>query len=270
MSDATYQLNSIKDRIRTNFDASTHSYENEADVQRSVAGRLAASLTPWKMTLPPGPILELGAGTGFFTRELQTLFPERSIEVTDLSEKMIRTCRRVIPESDHLAFRTLDAENWNPPECEYALISGNFVAQWFRDPAQTLDRYVDALKPGGLLLASFPAHESFPEWKELCQDLGLPFTRNALPNTEEMVIKLSTRGVQVDYYEDSHSIRFDRSIDFFRHLKKIGASTSTSGTDRKLTPKQFRLLTRQWDQRSTSVVQVTYHLVFLAVKRDYD
>lgn len=267
MSETGLKLSILKNRIRDNFDSSTYSYENEALVQKSAARRLSASLEPWKWILPAGPVLELGAGTGFFTRELINLLPERKIEVTDLSENMIRVCRQMTPESENLNFKALDAEEWNPPEGKYALVSGNFVAQWFRNPALTLGRYVEALKAGGLLLTSFPGHESFPEWKEICFDLGLPFTRNPLPDIEEIVVKLSTRGAEVDYYEDSHTIEFESSLDFFRHLKKIGAATSTTGINRQLTSKQFRLLTRHWDREKSPTIRITYHLVFLAVKK---
>lgn len=267
MSETGLKSNTLKNRIRNNFGSSSYTYEKDALVQKSAARRLAASLKPWKWTLPPGPLLELGAGTGFFTRELINLMPERRIEVTDLSENMIRVCRQMTPESENLTFQPLDAEEWNPPEGKYALVSGNFVAQWFRNPALTLHRYVEALKPGGLLLTSFPGNESFPEWKDLCVDLGLPFTRNPLPDTEEIVVKLSTGGAQVDYYEDSHTIEFESSLNFFRHLKKIGAATSFTGRNKQLTSKQFRLLTQHWDREKSPAIRVTYHLVFLAVKK---
>ncbi|MEX0993988.1 MAG: methyltransferase domain-containing protein [Balneolaceae bacterium] len=267
MSESDWIFGSLKNRIKNNFDNVISAYENEAEVQRSVARRLAAALEPWKLTLPVGPILELGAGTGFFTREMVNLFPERRIEVTDLSANMIKACRQFTSGHKYLTFHTLDAEEWNPPKKTYALISGNFVAQWFRNPALTLDRHVEALKPGGLLLTSFPGPNSFPEWKEQCVELGLPFTRNPLPDIEEVVVKLSTRGVQVDYYEDFHTVEFEQSLDFFRHLKKIGASTSISEKSRLLTPKEFRLLTDHWDRQTDSSIRVTYHLVFLAVKK---
>ncbi|MEX2600717.1 MAG: methyltransferase domain-containing protein [Balneolaceae bacterium] len=261
------QSNFGKEAVREHFSASTGCYEREAGVQRRTARRLAASLEPWKLTLPSGPVLELGAGTGFYSRELAALFPGRTLDVTDLSPEMIRACKAsVSPEADNVTFRVLDAEEWEPPAGRYALVTGNFVAQWFSEPAYTLERYLHALKPGGLLLMAFPGHESFPEWRSACREVGIPWTGNPMPVTEELVIKLSMGPARVDYYEDSDTTRYQGSLEFFRHLKRIGASASRSG--KQLTPSQFWRLITHWDRKSGPEISITYHLIFLAVKRD--
>jgi malonyl-CoA O-methyltransferase len=143
----------------------------------------------------------------------------------------------------------------------------NFVAQWFKDPALTFGSWLDATKPGGLLLASFPGSESFPEWQKYCRELGLPFTGNPLPDVEEMVIKMSVGPSQVDYYEDTIVQTFDSARDFFIHLKQIGASTQKNG--RSLSPRELSLLIDHWDSSTEGKIKVSYHVVFLAVKRDF-
>ncbi|MEX1063012.1 MAG: methyltransferase domain-containing protein [Balneolaceae bacterium] len=253
--------------VKEKFSNSVHVYEQHARIQEEVAGRLVRSLAPWCMTLPEGPVLELGAGTGFLSRKLPRLLPDRTITITDISPEMLLYCREKMESTNsNLTFRVLDAERFKPSSDTYALVTGNFVAQWFRDPAWTLGRFAEALKPGGLLLTSFPGSDSFPEWRQKCMELGLPYTGNPLPDTEEMVIKLSTGPVQVDYYEDAHTAEFPDSLSFFRYLKNIGADSTTH--DRKLTRDQLKLLMRHWDESSTGPVRVTWHLVFLALKKD--
>ena len=243
-------------------------YEKEAGLQKQTAGRLAASLQPWLLTLPCGPVLELGAGTGFFTRELMQLLPGRDITVTDLSDEMLAFCRTQTPTHGEgsIRFQTMDAETFTPNDETYALVAGNFVAQWFKDPALILGRFAEVLEPGGLLLMAFPGSDSFPEWRQRCHELGLPFTGNTLPDTEEMVIKLSIGPAQVDFYEDSHTVEFPDAFSFFQHLKRIGATKKLH--DKQLNAKQFRLLINHWDQSVSGSVKVTWHLVFLALKRD--
>jgi malonyl-CoA O-methyltransferase len=160
----------------------------------------------------------------------------------------------------------MDAENFTPDDNKYALIAGNFVAQWFKDPALTLGRFAQVLEPGGLLLMAFPGSDSFPEWRQRCHELGLPFTGNTLPDTEEMVIKLSMGPAQVDFYEDSYTAEFPDALSFFQHLKGIGATKKLH--DKQLNAKQFRLLINHWDQSVTGSIKVTWHLVFLALKKD--
>ncbi|HYX07428.1 MAG TPA: hypothetical protein VE912_11905, partial [Bacteroidales bacterium] len=117
-------------------------------------------------------------------------------------------------------------------------------------------------------LASFPGNESFPQWRAKCQELGLPFTGNDLPDVEEMVVKMSLGPAQLDYYEDTITESYESAADFFRHLKQVGASTQQSG--RSLTPRELKLLIDHWDTSSEGEVSVSYHVVFLAVKRDFD
>jgi malonyl-CoA O-methyltransferase len=254
--------------IKEKFSNVCEVYEYEAALQKGTAERLGASLQPWRLTLPEGPVLEIGAGTGFLTAGLTKLLPEREITVTDISDEMVAFCKNKLSEisSDNLVFKQLDAELFKPQPDTYALIAGNFVAQWFRDPSRTLARLAEGLKPGGLLLMAFPGSDTFPEWKQRCRELGLPYTGNKLPDTEEMVIKLSMGPARVDFYEDSRTVQFPDVLTFFQYLKRIGATSKLH--DKQLTAKQLKLLINNWNREEPGDINITWHLVFLALKKD--
>lgn len=254
-------------KIAESFGSSVTDYNEHATVQKEVANRLIASLKPWRDILPPGPILEVGCGTGFVTNGIVDLYPKREKIITDLSEEMVDFCRDRFQSAENISFQQLDAEQLQTEEPKYGMTVCGFAAQWFKDPALTLGKLMEATRPGGLLLASFPGNESFPEWKKCCEDLGLPFTGNDLPDTEEIVIKMSTGPVQVDYYEDTVTESYPSALHFFRHLKNIGAGTHRKG--RSLTPSEMKMLIRHWDSQNEEDITVSYHVVFLAVKRDH-
>lgn len=258
----------LKSQIATSFGNAVSHYDQHAQVQQEVAQRLIASLQPWRDIIPNGPIIELGCGTGFVTKGLAHLYPDQEVQVTDLSEQMVNHCRQKFSDHDNLVFKVQDAEKLPHDEPHYAMTVSGFAAQWFKDPAQTLSRWLEATKPGGLLLVSFPGNECFPEWRKHCQELGLPFTANELPDVEEMVVKMSVGPAQVDYYEDTITQTYDSARDFFRELKDLGAATQREG--RSLTPKELSLLIKHWDKSSDGKIRVSYHVVFLAVKRDFD
>ncbi len=268
MSNQLKLQKNIKHKIAEKFGRAAAYYDEHADIQKDIAGRLIASLQPWKDIIPAGPVIELGCGTGFVTEGLAEIYPKRNIIATDLSEKMVELSRKKLQHHKNLSFMQLDAEQPTHHEPHYAMSVSGFTAQWFKDPALTLGRWLEATKPGGLLLASFPGNESFPEWKEPCRKLGLPFTGNTLPDTEEMVIKLSAGPAQVDFYEDTVTQTFGSARDFFRQLKHLGAGTQKEG--RPLSPKELSLLIDHWDDSAGEEVRISYHIVFLAVKRDLD
>lgn len=258
----------LKQQIATSFGDAASYYDEHATVQQEVASRLVASLQPWRDIIPAGPIIELGCGTGFVTKGLTDLYPNREIQAIDLSEDMVAFCRQKFSDQENLSVAVQDAEYPPTEEPHYAMTVSGFTAHWFQDPAQTLGRWLQATKPGGLLLASFPGSESFLEWRTKCEELGLPFTANTLPDVEEMVIKMSVGPAQVDYYEDTITQTYDSAFEFFSDLKKLGAGTQRKG--RSLTHKEFSLLLNHWDAATNGPIEISTHVVFLAVKRDFD
>lgn len=267
MNQTAIEVDPCNRNIARNFGKAAARYQKEAEVQKEVAQRLIASLRPWRDILPPGPILEIGCGTGFVTEGIVDLYPKRKKIITDLSAEMVGFCREKFKSVDNISFDELDAEQLSTEKPEYAMTVSGFAAQWFKDPALTLGKLIEATKPGGLLLASFPGNESFPEWKKHCRNLGIPYTGNTLPDTEEIVIKMSTGPVQVDYYEDTVTQKFPSAADFFRHLKGIGAGTRKEG--RALAPSEMKMLIKHWDSKAGDEVTVSYHIIFLAIKRDH-
>jgi malonyl-CoA O-methyltransferase len=256
----------LQKSVADQFGKSAHNYHLKAEIQQKVGLGLAASLRPWKQILPPGPILEVGCGTGFLTNLLAAEFPGRTFEVTDASPQMLHFTKNRLEGIENGRYSILDVNELPPGEAKYALIVSSFTAQWFNDAAFGLQELSKLLLPGGLLLVAFPGNQSFPMWYECCLELGLPFTANPLPDVEEIVIKLSLEPLQIDYYENDLYQKFPSSLDFFRHLKEIGANSSKTG--KTLSPKQLRLLTKYWDKKFNGQIMVKWHVVYLAAKRD--
>ena len=251
--------------IKKAFSTDPQYYHEHSTIQKETADRLANSLDPWLYSVPPGEILEVGCGTGFFTDHLVRLFGKRPMDITDLSEEMVEFCKNRIGEPENITFKTLDVETDELPEEKYALITGNYVAEWFEQPAMTLEKLSYALKPGGLMLMAFPGEDTFPEWRKYCLDLGIPCTANSFPETEQLIIHLSMGPFQVDFYEDQTRETYDDLYAFYRHMKRNGTSVSNSG--KSLSVKQVKLLNDYWTERQGGKVEVTYHNVFLALKR---
>ena len=271
-----------KHHIAANFGHAAHTYHTQAHLQQAGAKQLLTmlddSLRRSATPLPNAPILEIGCGTGFITRLLVERAQcgwgqlesqsglHRPLHITDLSPEMVQFCQSHIQSvraahplgcqsrtirdhvQDHvqqqtdLSFRVLDAETATAPPNTYSLIVGGFVAQWFQNLEDTVHRFLQQLQPGGRLLLSFPGHQSFPEWRHVCQCLDLPFTAHPLPNPITLLDRL-----QPQHYElkvNMWSTVYDSPAAFFRSMKAIGAGFSQSGV--RLSPKQMRQLLKGW------------------------
>lgn len=261
---------SITQTVAETYGKAAKTYHKKANIQKKVAEGLMSSLMPWKEILPRAPILEVGCGTGFLSELLIENFPRKEIIITDASEEMLAFCKKRLAEkellSDRIKFELLDANSHKAEEQKYGMVISNFTPHWFKDTALVLEKLSESIVGGGLLLCSFPGNHSFEQWYEKCLELGLPYTANTLPDVEEVVVKLSMGPLQIDYYENDLTENFEHSIDFFRNLKAIGANTSIQA--KSLTPKQFRLLTNHWDQQTKNNVNVRWHMVYIAAKKD--
>ena len=251
--------------IAHSFGRSVKNYHQKADIQRKVADGLVSSIRPWKDIIPQGPILEIGCGTGILTEKIISEFPARDVVITDISDHMLSFTKERIGTKSNLEYQILDVDQLIESDPKFSCIVSNFAVQWFSDPALGLEKLGKLLLPGGLLLVTFPGSNSFIEWYEKCLELGLPYTANSLPEVEEMIVKLSLGPFQIDYYEHDLHQKFRKSLDFFRHLKEIGAAYSLTG--KSLNSKQVKLLTNYWDS-TISPISVKWHVLYLAAKKD--
>ncbi|NJR64930.1 MAG: methyltransferase domain-containing protein [Leptolyngbyaceae cyanobacterium CRU_2_3] len=267
-----------KQAIAHQFGQATATYQAQAQMQKDCAGQLLDYL-PHPLTLPPGAILEIGCGTGFLTQGLIDHFPDRALEITDLSPEMLQFCQAnvqiPVPQKDLIAFRPMDGEaiaaspkdspHAPPYALPYALIVSGFAIQWFEDPANSLRQWLSQLQPGGLLLISLPTRQSFPEWRQICLDFNLPFTANPLPDIAEIVAALAQESRSHQVYEHTIRLNFENAADFFKSLKMIGAGFSQTG--KRLSLPQMRQLIRHWNQQTNHQITVQFHVAFGVFQR---
>lgn len=244
---------------------SIEKYIENSDAERQSARRLANSLEPWRELVPPGPVLEAGAGTGLFTNHILSQFPNRNLVVADRSDEMVAYHKDRFGEYGQISWNVLDLEADPPGGQTYAMICGNHVAHQFAYPAIALENLSKALKVGGLMLMSFPGEDSFKEWRSTCLDLGIPYTGKPLAQTEPLVIHLSMGPFQVDFYEDQSIVYYDSFKQFLQHCENGGGSIQKK--DRRLTKGETDLLNSHWKETKDGNIGITYHNVFLAVRR---
>lgn len=262
-------IKSLKNQIKENFSNHITTYDKNASVQKLAADKMIESLKPWLDIIPSGPILEVGCGTGFVTEKLLQLFPDREVFVTDLSYEMVKFCERKMHRenllSNNVKFGVLDGDDIKDVE-KYALIISGFTIQWSKDAMTSAYAMIDALKPSGLLLLSFPGDHSFTQWKMMCQDLQIPYTGNKLPEEDRLVVQMSMKPVLVDSFSEIIPERYDSVTDFFKSLKNIGAGTPTN--NERLTKSQMQSLINYWEKKYPDVVEVDYQLVYVAAKKN--
>ena len=253
-----------KERIARGFARSAATYDRHAGPQREAAQVLLAQVEAWRARLPTGPVLEIGCGTGGLSEGLVPLLPQREIWFTDLSAALLEACRQrllaVSADAQGLHWQVMDGE-MGPIEGGYALIVSGMTLHWFADWAGALQRWLRALRPGGVLLCSFQEAGSFPEWRAQCRRLELPCTANVFPALQQVQQALG----QGRCWVREEAEHFASARVFFRSLKETGTATSLGGE--VLGAGAFRRLLRAWDQACPGGVEERVCCGFAVVQR---
>jgi len=137
-----------KEAVRNSFSRYARHYDRYSDIQRICASRLISKIRSG----PLGRILDVGCGTGCYTRLLRDKFPHSKIKAVDVSPEMIEVAAEKLKDTG-VEFEVIDGEEVRLDE-EYDLITSNASFQWFVDLEGALTKYRAALSMGGIILFS--------------------------------------------------------------------------------------------------------------------
>jgi malonyl-CoA O-methyltransferase len=242
MSSILRMLSNRSAAIAQSFGARAASYEENADLQRAVAERLACLLPP----LEAPRVLELGCGTGLFSRHLLARYPDGTFLLTDLAPTMLEQCRlNVNGLGKRVGFEVMDAAR-PTAEGPFDLIAMSMTLHWLADPQAALATLRKSLAPKGMLLFATLGRESFPEWRGALREQGLP---NGLLDIPELAGIVDEERLIVDA----------DTLGFLRRMKAIGGLTPREGYA-PLPAGALRRAIRAADERNGG--RVTWHIVY--------
>ena len=195
-----------KEIIAGNFSKNADSYDAHSAVQTRCAEKLLKQLK--RKDFPR--ILEIGCGTGSYTRLLRGKYKNSEILAVDISPDMVRFARKKLTD-ENIKFKVADGEKIQEEE-NFDLITSNASFQWFEDLEMTLEIFKNKLEDNGVLCFSMYGPDTFSEFKEV---LGEHFGRRRWLSSSRFV----TRG-QIERVLEKHFKKFKLtekhfSVDFF-------------------------------------------------------
>lgn len=133
-----------KRQVAASFSRAAASYDSVAELQRDVGSQLLCRLPD---DFVPGRWLDLGCGTGHFSRALGERFPASHGVALDIAEGMLKHAR---PLGGATHFIAGDAERLPLQDSTCDLIYSSLAVQWCEDFASVLGEARRVLKPGGV------------------------------------------------------------------------------------------------------------------------
>ena len=252
-----------KQQARRAFNKAAASYDAVAELQNEIGDRLIERLD--YVRLQPARILDLGAGTGFFSSALLKRYRKADVVALDLAENMLRQV-----QSRGGWFRKprcvcADGESLPFADDSFDFIFSNLMLQWCVDLEATLAELRRVLAPGGLLMfatfgpdtlmelrASWEAVDGFTHVNSFVDmhDVG-----DSLVNTRWAEPVMDSERITVTYRELST---------LMQDLKQIGAHNVTLGRSRGLTGRQrMQQFAAAYEQyRAEGVLPASYEVVY--------
>jgi len=245
---------------RQAFASAAPTYAKQARLQQAVAWRLAKHCKA--LPLPPGPVLDLGAGPGNLAEALRQQRPE-------LQPLLVDDCAELLAEASAPRGQRLlwDLNQGLPDAAQGAsLLMSSFALHWLDEPLSQLELWGRALAPTGWLALLVPVAGSFAGWRQAAKRAGVTCTALGLPQADQLK-KTINGSLQL---QSCKLLRFTRPYDsplqFLRELKQLGVH---GGGGKPLGIAECRQLLKHWPHQNSSGIRINWDLqIILAQKQN--
>lgn len=261
-----------KKTLRRHFNLAAGQYDAHCALQKLTAGHLATLINKTDRTLN---VLEIGCGTGYFTRLLLRKFPNGAITAVDISEKMLAIAKTNLRRDGKVRFVQADGEQMpftDPVDC----IVSSATFQWFNNLETSFRNLATLLRPGGKLIFSTLVqgtfHELFSCFQDCAKEERISFRHPAqiLCPAEDVQRLLSQAGFSIhSFLVADRRLSFPSFAAFHRSIKQTGASNAEENRPR--IPRSIaRRVARRYEEKyrnDLGEVIATYRVAFLAGHR---
>lgn len=247
--------------IARSFSQAAKTYDAAAFFQRIAGERLFERLDYFK--LEPKNIVDLGCGTGVFTRELSQRFPQAKTTGVDIAEGMIAWCKQQSQSEDYVC---ADALALPFDDNSQDLIFSNLAIQWVEDLPKLFTELNRVLKPEGLLLFTTLGPDTLMELKKSFAEVDHYQHVNDFIDMHH-VGDAMLQATMLDPVVDAEPvvISYDKATELMRDLKDIGAhNVDNRRSSGLMSPKKLRAVEKAYQQFALDDGQLpaTYELVY--------
>lgn len=248
-----------KRQVAASFSRAAASYDAVAELQRTVGSALIERLPA---DLQPSRWLDLGAGTGHFSRVLASRFPTSEGVALDIAEGMLRHAR---PQGGAAAFIAGDAECLPLRDASVELIFSSLALQWCEDFPAVLNEAKRVLRPGGVLAFTSLCSGTLRELRDSWQAVDGFAHVNRFRPLEVYQQLCAASGLRLERLDvEPQVLHFAELRELTHELKALGAHNLNPGRPGGLTGRvRIRALIETYERfRTPRGLPATYQVVY--------
>ena len=234
-----------------------------AELQYEIGDRLIERLD--YVRLQPARILDLGAGTGFFSAALLKRYRKADIVALDVAENMLRQVQGRGGWFRKPRCVCADAETLPFADDSFQLIFSNLMLQWSVDLEQTFMELRRVLAPGGLLMFTTFGPDTLMELRASWEKVdGFTHVNTFIDMHDVGDSLLSTRWAEPVMDSERITVTYRQLGTLMQDLKQIGAHNVTHGRPAGLTGRQrMQQLAEAYEAfREDGVLPASYEVVY--------
>lgn len=253
-----------KRQVAASFSRAAGSYDSVAELQRAVGGHLMTSLPEH---LQPLRWLDLGSGTGYFSRMLADRFAGSEGIALDIAEGMLCHAR---PLGGARYFVAGDAERLPLKDGSVDLIFSSLAVQWCPDFAAVLAEARRVLRPGGVFAFASLCVGTLRELRESWQAVDGLVHVNRFRELGDYRRLCTSSGLQVRSLEARpHVLHYPDVRSLTHELKALGAHNLNPGRPNGLTGREriLRLVEAYEGFRDDAGLPATYQAVYAVLEK---
>jgi malonyl-CoA O-methyltransferase len=258
------EKNSIdKQQARRAFNKAATTYDAVAELQNEIGDRLIERLD--YVRLQPARILDLGAGTGFFSDALLKRYRKADVVALDIAENMLqqvqsrggwfRKPRCVCADGESLPFA----------DDSFDLVFSNLMLQWCLDLETTFTELRRVLAPGGLLMFTTFGPDTLMELRASWEAADGYSHVNTFIDMHDVGDSLvTTRWAEPVMDAERITVTYRELRTLMKELKQIGAHNVTLGRPGGLTGRQrMQRMAEAYERyRADGVLPASYEVVY--------
>lgn len=255
-----------KQAVAASFSRAATTYDQVAELQRSVGTNLLERLPK---DLQAERLVDLGCGTGYFTRALNARFQQPVLGL-DIAEGMLRYARSQGPAS--CAWVTADAEALPLRSDSQQLLFSSLALQWCPDLGQALREAHRVLQSGGHMVFNTLVDGTLQELRDAWQAVdGYVHVNRFMPLAQLQQILASSGFTHWSCEVETHVLHYPQLSALTHELKALGAHNLNAGRPGGLTGRaRLRALTSAYESfRQSAGLPATYQVAQIILHKGH-